>query len=68
MPQIPFPLVSVLMPTYEQAPFIARALDSLRAQTLAGWEAIIVDDGSRDATAEVIAPYLMDRARRTGIR
>lgn len=54
------PSVSVLIPTYEQSPFIARALDSLQAQDLSDWEAIVVDDGSQDATAEVVSTYLSD--------
>jgi hypothetical protein len=54
------PSVSVVIPTYEQARFIERALDSLQAQVLTDWEAIIIDDGSRDATAEVVSPYLSD--------
>src|SRR6476661_7395721 len=52
--------VSVLMPAYNQAHFIGRALDSLMAQTLPDWELILVDDGSTDATRTVIAPYLDD--------
>jgi len=52
--------VSVLMPTYEQARFIRRALDSLLAQTLADWEVIIIDDGSRDQTAQAVLPFLED--------
>ncbi len=55
------PRVSVLMPTFEQSRFLPRALDSLRAQSLAEWEAIVVDDGSRDATPEVLAPFVDDR-------
>ena len=55
-----FPSISVLMPTYEQSRFIRRALDSLLAQTLTDWEAIIVDDGSQDATAQAVSPYLHD--------
>jgi hypothetical protein len=55
------PSVCVLMPTYEQVRFIARALDSLLAQTLTDWEAIVVDDGSRDGTAQAVLPYLDDR-------
>ncbi len=43
------PSVSVVIPTFEQARFIRRALDSLQAQSLADWEAIIIDDGSPDA-------------------
>lgn len=48
------------MPTYEQSHFIARALDSLLGQTLADWEALIIDDGSLDGTGEVVSPYLGD--------
>jgi hypothetical protein len=54
------PSVSILMPTYQQARFIRRALDSLLAQTVTDWEAIIVDDGCRDGTAQVVRPYLDD--------
>jgi hypothetical protein len=61
MPQTASPSVSVLMPTYRQSGFIRRALDSLLAQILADWEAIVVDDGSRDTTAQAVAPYLNDR-------
>lgn len=52
--------VSVLMPTFNQAAFISRALESLCHQTLIDWELVIVDDGSSDQTPEVIAPYLAD--------
>lgn len=54
------PSVSVVIPTYEQARFIGRALDSLQAQALTDWEAIVIDDGSRDATAEVVSTYSSD--------
>ncbi|MDP9373815.1 MAG: glycosyltransferase [Chloroflexota bacterium] len=54
------PRVSVLMPTYAQAAFIVRAIESLRAQTLPDWELLVVDDGSPDRTAETVAPYLAD--------
>jgi hypothetical protein len=52
--------VSVLMPSFEQAHFIRRALDSLAAQSFAHWEAVIVDDGSLDHTLEAVAPWLAD--------
>ena len=54
------PRVSVLMPTFKQAPFIRRALESLRAQSLPDWELVVVDDGSPDDMAAVVAPYLAD--------
>ena len=54
------PTVSVLMPTYKQGVFLARALESLRAQTLQDWELIILNDGSSDDTEAVVAPYLED--------
>ncbi len=54
------PQISVLMPTYDHAAFIQRAIDSLLAQTLADWELVIVDDGSPDGTRDVVAPYLDD--------
>jgi hypothetical protein len=48
------------MPTYNQAAFVRRALESLHAQTLRDWELVIVDDGSTDDTPQRIAPYLRD--------
>ena len=54
----PAPRLSVLMPTFEQAAFIGRALDSLDAQTWTDWEVLVVDDGSRDDTAAALAPWL----------
>ncbi|MFN0112621.1 MAG: glycosyltransferase [Blastocatellia bacterium] len=54
------PLVSVILPTWNRAAVIARALESIRAQKYEHWECLIVDDGSTDATELVIAPYLQD--------
>ncbi|MGN6702324.1 MAG: glycosyltransferase family 2 protein, partial [Burkholderiaceae bacterium] len=60
MPAAGCPSISVLMPTFEQSRFLPRALDSLLAQTLTDWEAVIVDDGSRDGTAQAAQPFLAD--------
>ncbi len=54
------PLVSVLMPTYDQRSFILRALESLRAQTITDWELLLIDDGSTDGTFELLGPFLAD--------
>jgi hypothetical protein len=56
----PAPRVSVLMPSYEQEAFLPRALASLFAQSLADWEAIVIDDGSSDATHAALAPWRDD--------
>ena len=52
------PLVSVVVPTYNYAGFITEALESLRAQTYQNWECVVVDDGSTDDTAEVVARFV----------
>lgn len=60
VPGLPPARVSVLVPSFEQAAFLPRALASLQAQTLSDWEAIVIDDGSADDTREVLAPWLDD--------
>lgn len=49
--RIPPPLVSIVTPAFDVAPFVADAIASARAQGMAAWEMILVDDGSRDGTA-----------------
>lgn len=46
--------VSIIIPTYNRAHTVCRTLDSVLAQTHADWEAIVVDDGSKDNTREII--------------
>lgn len=48
------PHVSVLLPVYNASATLPRALASLRAQTLAAWELIAIDDGSTDSSGEVL--------------
>lgn len=55
---IPPPFFSIVVTTYNRAPLLKRALDSLIAQTETDWEAILVDDGSTDGTYTKILPYL----------
>lgn len=49
------PLVTVLIPTYDRAPLLREAIDSVRAQTYRHWELIVVDDGSTDGTPALLA-------------
>lgn len=51
------PLVSVIIPCYNYATYIPETLESLIAQTYANWEAIVVDDGSKDDSAAVVKRY-----------
>ncbi len=51
------PRVSVIVPAYNAAAYLPYALDSVLAQTFAGWEIVAVDDGSTDRTAAVIESY-----------
>lgn len=50
--------ISVIIATYNRAATLSKALDSLLAQSYTNWEAWVVDDGSTDATKEVMASYL----------
>src|SRR3954468_2753649 len=59
------PRVSVLMPTFDQAAFLPRAVVSLLAQSFTDWELIVIDDGTPSPTAtwEALAPLMDDRMR-----
>jgi glycosyltransferase involved in cell wall biosynthesis len=77
------PLVSVVMPVYNTAPYLSEAIESILGQTYAPLEVVIVDDGSADESVEIIRSYQerdsrirfvqnqhggIARARNTGIR
>lgn len=51
------PLVSVLMTAYNRANFISEAIQSVLASTYRNFELIIVDDGSKDETADVARKF-----------
>jgi glycosyltransferase involved in cell wall biosynthesis len=51
------PLVSIVIPCYAQAHFVSESIESALAQTHPKTEIIVVDDGSRDNAAEVVARY-----------
>ena len=49
------PLVSVIMPAYNAARFIEEAISSVINQTVTDWELLVIDDGSKDETRELVA-------------
>jgi len=56
-PSADAPLVSAVMPAFNVAWCVRRAIDSVLAQTLREHELIVIDDGSTDDTAKVLASY-----------
>jgi len=55
--------ISVIVPTYNLEQYLSGCLDSLLAQTYTNLEIVVVDDGSKDCTAQVIAQYAAKDAR-----
>ena len=51
------PLISVIIPTFNRAALLSRAIDSVLMQTHRNNEIIVIDDGSTDHTASVVAEY-----------
>lgn len=49
--------LSIIVPVYNVLPYIRQCLDSLVGQTLEDYEIILIDDGSTDGTAQVLAEY-----------
>ncbi|HYQ57092.1 MAG TPA: glycosyltransferase family 2 protein, partial [Draconibacterium sp.] len=56
---------SVIMPTFNQAAFIRRAILSLLQQTFTQWELIIINDGCTDETEEFISDFLLSNSNIT---
>jgi glycosyltransferase involved in cell wall biosynthesis len=57
------PLVSVVIPARDRRDVLPRALRSLQAQRFGDWEAVVVDDGSADGTAEAARTFADVRVR-----
>jgi glycosyltransferase involved in cell wall biosynthesis len=51
------PRVSVIVPAFDAEPYLDETIATVVAQSVAGWELTVVDDGSRDRTAEIAAEW-----------
>ena len=51
------PTVTIVLPTYNRASFLPEALQAIACQTFADWELVVVDDGSTDSTADLLAVF-----------
>lgn len=56
-------LISIVIPTYNQAEFLKKCLKSVVNQTYSNWEAIVVNNHSEDNTVEVVNGFNDDRIR-----
>ena len=57
------PLVSVIIPIYNAAPYLGYCLNSLVSQTYPHWQAILIDDGSTDGSRHIARQYTQLDAR-----
>jgi len=55
------PFFSIILPTYNRAKFLPRAIDSVLTQKFKNFELIIIDDASTDNTKQVVETYVDDR-------
>jgi glycosyltransferase involved in cell wall biosynthesis len=51
------PLISVILPVYNAERYVGQAIESILGQTLGDFELIVIDDGSTDASSDVIKRY-----------
>lgn len=55
------PILSIVLPAYNAATYIAETIESVLDQDYTNFELLIIDDGSTDTTAQVVHPFTSDR-------
>jgi glycosyltransferase involved in cell wall biosynthesis len=53
----PKPLVSIILPVYNNEKYVRYSIDSVLSQNHANWELLVVNDGSTDTSKEIIESY-----------
>ena len=57
------PRISVIIPCYNSEKFIKETMDSVLSQTYRDFEVIVIDDGSKDKTREIIQSFDDERIK-----
>src|SRR5580698_341815 len=52
------PKIDVIIPAYNASKYLPIAIESVVSQTFEDWRILLVDDGSTDNTAEIVAPFI----------
>ena len=63
MNELKLPLVSIIMPTYNQGHLIEKAINSVILQTYSNWELIIIDNFSTDNTNQIAKRYISEKIK-----
>lgn len=61
-------MISIIIPLYNKAPYIEKALQTVCAQTFQDWECIIMDDGSTDGSKQIAERWIEENGCQFGCR
>lgn len=61
--QVKAPMVSVVMPAYNSEAYIESAIRSIQEQTVDNWELLVIEDGSKDSTPQIVEKLAAEDSR-----